>query len=333
MKTINNFLLGTIVFLTTLFFSNTLFAHYGPRGLTGGSITTGTHFNGFVYLGTKDAGVFVSTNTQLVAWRLRAVGLKSGRITALTHSGTELYAATADSGIFIFNGAIGNDLYWNKRNSGLTDTRIISLAALDTNTILAGSESGLFKTTNKGVSWVAISSNLLDNKEVTALTKAGGRVIALTIDGGVFASDDNGDTWFDFNDANTLGKNETEKLSYNASTDELLVSNEDGLFILASASTTNTPAYASAQNGLTGTPHIHNLSNNGSNWYIASHSGVFTTAVSTIDWVSANTGLPSTDVAVVVALQDTLIVGLSDKKGAYKTDARVNITTPGAVIA
>lgn len=319
MKTSNNTFKSFISFIIISFLTISAFGHYGPRGLTGGSITTGIHYNGFVYLGTKDAGVFVSTNTQLVGWRLRAVGLKSGAITALTHSGKELYAATADSGVFIFNGAIGSDLYWNKRNSGLTDTRILSLAAIDTNTILAGSESGLFKTINKGVSWTAISSNLLNNKEVTALAKAGSRVIALTISGGVFASDDNGDTWFDFNDVNTSGRDETEKLSYNSATDQLLVSNENGLFVLASASTTNAPVYTSAQTGLTGTPHIHNLSNNGTNWYIASHSGVFTTPASSINWVAANTGLPSTNIGVVVPVNDTtLIAGLS-KRGAFKS--------------
>jgi hypothetical protein len=109
---------SAIVVLLTIS-SNSLFAHFGPRGLLGGSIQVGIQHNGIVYLGTKDAGVFESTNNQLVGWRARPVGLKSGKITALAHSGKELYAATADSGIFIFNGFEGSDRFWNQRNNGL----------------------------------------------------------------------------------------------------------------------------------------------------------------------------------------------------------------------
>lgn len=278
-------------------------------------------YNGIVYLGTEDAGVFESTNNQLVAWRLRAVGLKSGYITALAHSGTQLYAATADSGIFIFNGFVGSDRYWNKINNGLTNLSILSLAAVDTNTILAGSNGGgLFKTSNKGQSWTAVNSNLLNGKEITALTKGGNRFFALVADGGVFASDDSGATWTSLNDANTLNITETEYFSYNAATDELLVSNDNGLFILAAASTTNTPAYTAVQTGLPTGIHIHGLDNNGTNWFLASHSGVYSTAAASVNWMAANTGLPTTDVGAIVAVGDTLIAG-THKLGAFKSNA------------
>ncbi|MCW5907118.1 MAG: T9SS type A sorting domain-containing protein [Chitinophagales bacterium] len=312
------------IFLSVLFFSlfaTTSFAHYGPRGLTGGSIHVGIQFNGIVYLGTEDAGVFESTNNQLVGWRLRAVGLKSGYITALAHSGTELYTATADSGIFILNGLVGSDRYWNKINNGLTNLSILSLVAVDTNTILAGSNGdGLFKTTNKGQNWTAVNSALLNEKEITALTKGGNRFFALVADGGVFASDDNGDTWFDLNDASTLNISESEYFSYNASTDELLVSNDDGLFILASASTTNSPSYTTAGTGLPSGIHVHGVDNNGTDWFLASHSGVYTTAASAVNWVSANVGLPTNDIGAIVAVGDTLIVG-TYKFGAFKSNA------------
>nr|MBP6730966.1 hypothetical protein [Chitinophagales bacterium] len=309
----------TFVLISLFTFSS--FAHYSPRGLTGGSVHVAIQFNGIVYLGTEDAGVFESTNNQLVAWRQRTVGLKSGNITALTHSGKQLYAATADSGVFIFNGAVGSDLYWNKINNGLTSLSILSLAAIDTNTILAGSNGdGLFKTTNKGQNWTAINSNLLNSKEITALTTGGGRVFALVADGGVFASDDNGDTWFSLNDANTLNIVESEHFSYNAATDQLLVSNENGLFLLDTASTTTTPAFTAAQTGLPNGIHIHGLTNNGTDWFVASHSGVFATPGSAVNWVSANTGIPTTDIGAIVAIGDTLIAG-TEKRGVFKSNA------------
>jgi hypothetical protein len=310
---------SAIVVLLTIS-SNSLFAHFGPRGLLGGSIQVGIQHNGIVYLGTKDAGVFESTNNQLVGWRARPVGLKSGKITALAHSGTELYAATADSGIFIFNGFEGSDRFWNQRNNGLNSLNILSLLATDTNTVFAGTNgNGLYKTTNKGVNWTAVNSVLLNGKEITALTKGGSRLFALIADGGVFASDDNGTTWFDLNDANTLNKTESEHFTYNASTDQLLVSNDNGLWVLASASTTTVPAYTAASTGLPSAIHIHGLTNNGTNWYLASHSGVFSTAASTVSWAAANTGLSTNNVGVVVVAGNSLIAGTS-KKGVFKSD-------------
>ncbi len=309
--------------LSLSLFTYSSFAHYSPRGLTGGSVHVAIQYNGIVYLGTQDAGVFESTNNQLVAWRQRAVGLKSGNITALAHSGRQLYAATADSGIFIFNGAQGSDLYWNKINNGLTNLSILSLATVDTNTILAGSNGGgLFKTFDKGQNWTAINSNLLNGKEITALTKGGTRFFALVADGGVFASDDSGATWVDLNDVNTLNIIETEHFTYNTVTDELLVSNENGLFVLASASTTNTPAYTAAQTGLPTGIHIHGLDNNGTNWFLASHDGVFSAVTGTISWSDANAGLPSTDVGTIVAIGDTIIAGMH-KLGAFKSNAAI----------
>ncbi len=301
--------------------SHSLFAHYSPRGLTGGSVHVAIQYNGIVYLGTEDAGVFESTSNQLVAWRQRCVGLKSGYITALAHSGKQLYAATADSGIFIFNGAQGTDLYWNKINNGLTNLSILSLAIVDTNTILAGSNGdGLFKTTDKGQNWTAINSNLLNGKEITALTKGGTRFFALVADGGVFASDDSGATWVDLNDANTLNVTETEHFTYNAATDELLVSNDDGLWILSSASTTTTPVYTAASTGLPTAIHIHSLDNNGTDWFLASHDGVYATSATSVNWAAANTGLTTDDVEAIVAIGDTLIAGTS-KLGVYKSNA------------
>jgi hypothetical protein len=299
--------------------SNSIFAHFGPRGLLGGSLQVGIEYGGIVYLGSEEAGVFISTNNQLVGWTPRAVGLKSGKITALTHSGTELYAATADSGIFIFNGFVGTDRFWNKRNNGLSNLSVLSLLAIDTNTVFAGTNgNGLFRTNNKGLNWTAVNSSVLNGKKIAALTKGGNRLFALVADGGVFASDDNGTSWFSLNDANTLNKTGSERFSYNATTNELLVSNAGGLWVLSSASTTTSPAFKAASIGLPSSIRITSVANNGTNWYLGSSSGVFSTVAATINWTAANTGLPTTNVGVVVVAGNSLIAGTS-KKGAYKS--------------
>jgi len=309
--------------LTAIFFFSTasLFAHFGPRSPLGGVVSCAITHNGIVYLGTTEGGVFESTNAQITTWRARPVGLLTGKISALTHSGSYLFAGTVDGGVYIFDGFVGNDRYWNKVNNGLTNLQIKSLVAVDSITILAGTDGGgLFKTTNKGASWTAVNDALISGSVVTGMIKAGSRIILTTLTGGVFASDNDGNSWTDFNDANTLNITGTVALSYNETTDELLVLNNDGLFISATATSATNPVYSSAQTNLPAGTEIRAMSNNGTDWYLATDLGVYTSASSAINWSDINTGFSSTDATAIVALPATIVAAIY-KEGIYKTES------------
>ena len=294
-------------------------AHFGPRTPLGGYVTCATHFNGIVYFGTEMGGVFESTNNTLVAWRPRPVGLIKGQITALTHSGSYLFAGTADGGVFIFNGYVGSDRYWNKASNGLSNLQIKSLVAVDSITVLAGTNGGgLFKTTDKGASWTAVNAPLLNNAHVTGLTKGGSRFFATTQTGGVFASDNGGDTWFSFNDALTNGIAGTTALSYNDTTDMLMVLNANGLFVTGTAASTMMPAYTAASTGIPGGTAVRALANNGSTWYLATSAGVHSSPGASIAWTPANTGLTHTDITAITALPGNVVAAVR-KVGIYKS--------------
>lgn len=298
-------------------------AHFGSKGPFGGIVSCAVAKDSLVYIGTTNGGVYISSTNALTAWTARPVGLTSGKITALTHSGSYLFAGTADSGIFIFNGFVGSDRYWIKTNNGLNNLKIRSLLALDSITILAGTDgNGLYKTTDKGASWTAINSGFINTAAVTGLIKAGNRIILLSQAGGVFASDDKGTTWVDFNDVNTLNIGSTASLSYNSATDALLVSNVNGLYMASSASTTNAVSYLPAQTGLPFNTTVRGISNNGTGWYLATDKGVYTTT-NAINWVVAGNGLPGIDVTAITALQNRLIAGVA-KEGVFKAIAGVH---------
>jgi hypothetical protein len=314
---IKNMTLAVAVFL---FSTTSILAHFGARSPLGGTVSTAITYNGFVYLGTEEGGVFESTNDQIVAWRARPVGLLTGKISALAHSGSYLFAGTADGGVYIFTGYVGADRYWNRVNNGLGNLQISSLVAVDTITVLAGTNDGLYKTTDKGATWNVVNDAFVNGEVITGLVKAGSRFILTTLDGGVFYSDDEGDSWADFNDSNTLDITGTTKLSYNATTDELLVLNINGLFITASASTAGSAAYAAAMTGLPMGAEIRALSNNGTAWFLATDNGVFGSATASILWLAANTGLTSLDATAVVALPAAVVASIN-KLGVYKADA------------
>ncbi|MES2591184.1 MAG: T9SS type A sorting domain-containing protein [Bacteroidota bacterium] len=305
--------------LTLLFvlISTAMFAHFGTKGPYGGSVSCGiADGSNAVYLGTTEGGVYESTTAGLIAWRARPVGLKSGKITALAHTGSYLFAGTADSGVFVFTGFIGSDRYWQKVNNGLSNLHVTSIIAIDSITLLVGTDGGgIFKTINKGQTWVPVNSTLL-NLSINAFTKAGNRIIH-TSAGGVWASDDKGVTWFDFNDVPTNGVNATA-VSYNSSSDELIIVNANDIYISSAASTTLNPVYSAVQNGLPANTVVRSVSNDGAAWYLATDNGVFVSATGAISWISNNIGLATIDVTTVVPFGGSLVAG-TNKEGVYKT--------------
>lgn len=322
MKTIRKILYTQLILVTGFLFTpNATFAHFGTKGPYGGSVSCGIVNDTLVYFGTTNGGVFFSTKQALTGWSLKPVGLKSGKITALTHTTGYLFAGTADSGIFIYTGFVGSDRYWKKINNGLTNLKIKSLLAIDTITVLAGTDGGgLFKTVNKGVAWTTINSASLNGTTITGMEQFGSRIILTSSTGGVFKSDDKGATWSSFNDISTLNIIGTDALSYNATTDEVLIVNSNGLYVASSAGTTTTPVYVVAQTGLPASTVIRSISNNGTTWFLATDKGVYSSATGTINWVAQNSGLGTLDVNTVVPFQTRLIAG-TNIEGIYKTAA------------
>src|SRR5262245_2860893 len=60
--------------------------------------------------------------------------------------------------------------------------------------IFAGTSSGVFASTDNGVTWNPVNSGLPDTATVNALTASGGRILAGTTLG-MYATTDNGATW------------------------------------------------------------------------------------------------------------------------------------------
>jgi photosystem II stability/assembly factor-like uncharacterized protein len=96
--------------------------------------------------------------------------------------------------------ALPNDVTgtWNAINSGLTNTHVYTLAIdpSNTNIIYTGTDGGVFKSTDGGVSWNAINSGLTNTHVYTlAIDPLNTNIIYTGTDGGVFRSTDGGEHW------------------------------------------------------------------------------------------------------------------------------------------
>jgi hypothetical protein len=78
-------------------------------------------------------------------------------------------------------------------NSGFTNTRVNCLAVSSGSTF-AGTNAGVFLSTNNGTSWTEVNSGLM-NMTVLSLAVNGGNIFAGTSGGGVFLSSNNGTSW------------------------------------------------------------------------------------------------------------------------------------------
>lgn len=293
-------------------------AHFGSKGPFGGTVSCMVTAGDTVYVGTKTGGVYESTTAALVAWRARPVGLKSGNITAIAHTGKYLYAATADSGIFIFNGYSGSDRYWNKVNTGLSNLKVTSLIAINATTLMAGTTNGIFVTTNGGNSW-SVMNGTLHHLHITALVKNDSRIFLTSLDGGVYTTANNGASWTSYNDQSTEHIAGTTALSVNGSTNELMVWNENGLFVSGDIVLASTISYTSSLANLPSGIDVNFISNDGNSWYLATNKGVYTSSVSTLSWSAYNQGLSTLDVRAIVPFKTGLVCG-TQVEGIFKTE-------------
>jgi photosystem II stability/assembly factor-like uncharacterized protein len=313
-----------IAVIAALLFTNlNSFAHFGSKGPLGGTVTAfhvlkkkNGSADSVIFAGTANGGVYQSTNG--TSWSARPVGLKSGKITALVHTGTYLFAATADSGIFRFTGFVSADRYWEKVNTGLTNLSITSLISTDETTIFAGTNgSGIYKSVDKGDNWISVNNHNLHHLDITCLTKKGNRIYAASE--GVWGSDDLGTSWFDANDIYTDHIAKTNAISYNPNTNQLLVSNENGIYV----STVNSDTlltFTLVETGLPSGYKINSISNDINAWYLSTDQGVFISYTNPIVWNSVNTGLKTNIVNSVCTFNTTIIAGTS-KIGIYTATA------------
>ncbi|MCP3960309.1 MAG: hypothetical protein GY719_20900 [bacterium] len=181
-----------------------------------------------LYAGTAGGGVFKSTDGG-GQWNPANEGLLGLFVYSLAVDPRDpdiLYAGTivGSFGVRVFRSVDGG-ASWEAANAGLPESMLVVTLAVDPHTptiLYAGGRAGLFKSTDRGTTWSQSNNGLTelpDDATVTALaidpqnpnTVYAGLPGGLGL-GGVYRSDDGGDSWtslnndplFDFSDVQTL---------------------------------------------------------------------------------------------------------------------------------
>jgi hypothetical protein len=167
-------------------------------------------------------GVFLSTNKG-GSWK--ATGSVGARINVFAVSGSTIFAGSWDRGVYR---STDNSAHW--KMIGMSQESIWDLMVSGKN-LFAATNSGVFRTSVTDTVWTPVNSGLLIPDStigiqtgVTALAVSGSTLYAWTLNGGIFSSINNGESW-----VNT-GLNSPVVKSFAVSDSNLFAGTQDGLF-------------------------------------------------------------------------------------------------------
>lgn len=140
-----------------------------------------------LFAGSSAGGVSVTTDRGM-SWLPASNGLTTANVRALaTHNGT-LLAGTLGGGVFV---STDRGASWGPPGLG---GRFVQALLSAGGKVFAGTDKGVFQSTDGGSSWSQANPGLVD-LTITALAGSSGRIFAGTLGQGVFASDDAGLHW------------------------------------------------------------------------------------------------------------------------------------------
>ena len=251
-------------------------------------------------------------------------------VTCIGVSGTHLFVGTL---IYVGPGSTGG-MHFSTDNGELWIPFVIEGAnflwdvAVSGTNLFAGTDAGVFLSTNNGTSWTDVNTGLTE-PNVNALAVSGTNLFAGTI-WGVFLSTNNGTNW------TTTGLTNTLVSSFAIIGTNLFAGTDDGVFL----STNNGTSWTEVNTGLPENPIILTLAVSGTNLFAGTGiNGVFLSTNNGTSWTEVNTGLTNPCVSSFAISGTNLFAGtdglvfLTTNNGASWTDVFAPLTGPIRALA
>jgi ligand-binding sensor domain-containing protein len=209
-------------------------------------------------------------------------------VTSLGTDSLNLFAGTLDKGIYIYDSSTGA---WNQTNAGLPkisgDFPTIRTFATMGTMLFAGTDNGLFRSTNHGNSWQSINDGLKTyyTDGCAGLAISDSILIYASGDGGVFTSTDGGIHWSPSNTGMPVGYIAAIAVNGPKLFVSLYGADTNGLF----RSTNNGKSWSLITEGLPGYTSISAIAFCGSKLFAGTKcAGIFASSDSGLTWSAAN---------------------------------------------
>ena len=263
---------------------------WNPAGVSGYVYELGVIGNK-IYAGPEMGGLYVSTDDG-AHWNNIGTGLGKGYVQFITTTGHRLIAAT-ESGIYTSD---NDGTTWVQRTFAYWQISSAFFSSKDT--VLEGSESGMFLSPDNGISWFPSDSGLT-NLNVSTLFGDNGNIFAGT-SGGVFISRDNGYSWYPRNNGLT---NLTVNVLISDS-DEIIIGTDAGVFLTTDRGTT-----WNARSAGLGNDTVNALTSSSGSLFAGTPSGIYVSTDDGLSWSNISSGLTLPSVLAVAARGDTIFAG------------------------
>jgi photosystem II stability/assembly factor-like uncharacterized protein len=204
---------------------------------------------------------------------------------------------------------VSSNAQWQQANNGLTDIFVTSLAVSGSN-LLAGTNIGIYVSTDFGNSWTAANSGS-NNISVSSFVVAGNNLFAVSVYKGVYISTDTGVSWTAINEGIT---EPSSVISIFASGGNLFAgtTNAFGIFL----STNNGTSWKAVNNGLGESGDVYSFAISGVNLFVGTaRGGIFLTTDNGTNWT--NKGLNNTWINSLAFIDTILFAGTGE--GVYRS--------------
>ncbi|MFN0157253.1 MAG: T9SS type A sorting domain-containing protein [Bacteroidota bacterium] len=211
-------------------------------------------------------------------------------------------------------GTMSTSAQWTQHVNGLTDWSVGALYA-DNNDLYAGAITGIFKSTDLGVTWSASSAGLPSQPNFYSIVRSGSFLIAGGDAAGIWRSSDNGGTW-----VQTTSGVAANEYVLSFTVDGNTVYGAFGYPASVGISTNNGATWSKTSNGLQTTQSMTGIAKIGSSLF-ACHAtiGVYTSTNNGTKW-TITSPIGAQDKNAIIASGSSLIVGVSgasSQKGIY----------------
>ncbi len=229
-----------------------------------------------LYVATQFDGIF-STSDNGTTWLY--VGDNMGSIQSLGVCGSNILAGSSGYGLYITTDKGAN---WAETGKELLDKATINCITVSGATVWVGSDRGLFRSIDSGISWEPISKL---TRNISALYTAGSDIYAATYDG-VFLSTDNGANWT----LSNVGLKGTV-YAFMASDSSLYAAGNGGVYVTTNKGT----SWKSIDSGLFN-KYVQAITKIDSVLFVGTFfgDGIYKTTINKENWTVANNGLIST---------------------------------------
>jgi photosystem II stability/assembly factor-like uncharacterized protein len=288
--------------------------------------------NGDIYAGTSD-GVYSTTNNGLT-WSLANNGIPSTYVIySWAQMGDTIYGGSYGYGLFMTDDDGAN---WTQVSNGfplggppLYGSLFVYGMLANGNTIYAGTSTGIYKSTNRGINWSSSNTGMPSGMWATAFAVTPGHVIAGTHTEGFFVSTDGGNSWTASNTGYHNWPGTSLPHGY-ARVNEMAVIGTDVLAATFNGmyrSTNSGASWMDSNEGILATDiTAFATSSNaifaGTNW-----TGVYVSTDQGGTWSRANTGLATPHVLAMTTKDNWTFASVLNKK-TYRTNNNGATWTP-----